>query len=45
MRALFVVLVVLALLFSLWAHFAAPCTMFKWGLARDVPVRCLVLKN
>lgn len=42
---LVVLAVVASVIFGVWAHFKAPCEDFKWLSAKDVPARCLVLKN
>ena len=29
---------------SVWMHFAAPCSVYKYHTVKDVPARCLMNK-
>lgn len=39
--ALFTVLVVIGIGFSVWARYYAPCHALGWMPVKDVPARCL----
>lgn len=32
------------IIFGAWAHFAGPCSLYKYSAAGKVPARCLNLK-
>jgi hypothetical protein len=35
---------VTALILSTWAHFYAPCSVYRYSAVKDVPARCLMHK-
>lgn len=41
----FAVCVALVAALGLWMHFSAPCGMYKFSKAKDVPARCLSTFN
>lgn len=37
-------LIVAMVIFGIWAHFSAPCGLYKYSHAGDVPARCVMNK-
>lgn len=34
--------VIVFIVFPVYMHFSAPCDWYKWGVAGDVPARCVM---